>query len=807
MKSTHILSLAVLTLALCGCSQPEEGVSWTLAQGRKANISDIRYELHFDIPESKEESIPASEIVRFNAASRKAVVLDAKGFDLDSVIANGRACKAEIVNEHIVIPRRCVVDGENEIRIVFTAGEQSLNRRPEFLYTLLVPDRARTLFPCFDQPDLKARFTLSLSVPNGWVAVSNTTLGEPTEPLSTYLFSFVVGKFESVSSDEVTANGVPVRLYHRENDPKKLAQCKEVLKLVDQSLRYMEEYTGMDYPFAKYDLIVLPDFQYGGMEHTGATLYNDRRIFLNENPTTEELLDRASLIAHETAHMWFGDCVTMKWFNDVWTKEVFANWFAAKMVRPMFPEINHDLSDLSNYYAASYNEDRTPGSNAIQRPLDNLRNAGLIYCNIIYDKAPVVMEMLAQRLGYETFREGVRRYIHAFAYGNAEWDDLIEIFSGLADDDLDVAEWSRVWIKEKGMPVFDFVVNGKTLTVRQSDPFDKGNIWQEKVCFEVLTEDGVRCLEADFDGCRELSLDCGAGIVGIVPNSDGAAYGFFRLAEGQEECLMTRFGSASENCRMSILMTLYENARRETLDPETFLAWCCRVLPLETNSLIAGSMMSYASYIANRAGGNADYENVLQAMSSETSRSAEMRLLALRSLSGISRFHDDYLYNIWEEGGLSERDLTNLSYQLMIRFPGRYDDIKATQAARISNRDRMDAFEFIAPACSPAAEVRDSLFSVLLSSEGREIEARASTALALLNHCLRQEDAIKYIRPALDILPQVQREGDIFFPQTWCKSLLSGHSSSESREIVLGYVADNEKNLNPLLLTKVLQRL
>ena len=363
--------------------------------------------------------------------------------------------------KHIVIPKKYTKSGENTILIDFTAGDQSLNRREEFLYTLLVPDRARTLFPCFDQPDLKGRYTLSLTAPAEWTAVSNTAivretvdetgrktiLFAETEPLSTYLFSFVAGRFERAFSHR---DGRTISMYYRETDPAKLSQQSTVFSLVFDALDYMEAYTGVPYPFAKYDFVVLPDFQYGGMEHTGATLYNDRRIFLGPQPTTDELLDRAQLIAHETAHMWFGDYVTMKWFNDVWTKEVFANWFAAQMVRPAYPEVNHQLGDLKSYYAPAYAEDRTAGSNAIQRPLDNLSNAGLIYGNIIYDKAPVVMDMLARKMGPDAFRRGLQTYLTQFAYGNATWDDLIGALGPEAGFDIDT--WSRSWVKEAGMP-------------------------------------------------------------------------------------------------------------------------------------------------------------------------------------------------------------------------------------------------------------------------------------------------------------------------------------------------------------------
>ena len=121
-------------------------------------------------------------------------------------------------------------------------------------------------------------------------------------------------------------------------------------------------------------------------------------MFLSENPTPDEELRRTQLIAHETAHMWFGDLVTMNWFDDVWTKEVFANYFAALITEPLFPQVNHQLNWMKTYTAASLSEDRTPGTTAIRQPLDNLQNAGLIYGQIIYNKAPVMMVKLVESM-------------------------------------------------------------------------------------------------------------------------------------------------------------------------------------------------------------------------------------------------------------------------------------------------------------------------------------------------------------------------------------------------------------------------
>ena len=422
MKTIQCITLLIcILLSSCHTNKKsdklyEEGISLELAQLRKQEIKDLKYGLSFSIPEQKQEAVKGEARISFLLHSPQEIILDFResADKIKEVSVNGKPSEYTFMNEHLIVPQSSILEGTNEVCIHFTAGNQSLNRNDEFLYTLLVPDRARTVFPCFEQPNLKAEFTLQLEVPAEWEAVSNTSIASeenregrkhitfhPTEPLSTYLFSFVAGKLKKV---EYADGNRILTAYHRETDPKKVAQLDIIFQQVATSLHWLEDYTDIPYPFAKYSFIILPGFQYGGMEHTGATLYNDTRMFLSEHPTLDEELARAKLIAHETAHMWFGDYVTMDWFNDVWTKEVFANYFAACITEPLFPNVNHSLNWMKTYTAASLAEDRTPGNNSIRQPLDNLRNAGLIYGNIIYNKAPVMMQKLVEIMGEEAHR-------------------------------------------------------------------------------------------------------------------------------------------------------------------------------------------------------------------------------------------------------------------------------------------------------------------------------------------------------------------------------------------------------------------
>ena len=328
------------------------------------------------------------------------------------------------------------------------------------------------------------------------------------------------------------------------------------------------------------------------MEHAGATLYADRSMFLENNATTENRMARGSLIAHETAHMWFGDYVTMQWFDDVWTKEVFANFFAAMIVREQFPQIDHRLNFIRSNVPGAYGEDRTAGSTAIRQQLPNLSDAGLLHSQIIYSKSPVVMEMLFTKLGPEKFRDGIREYLADHRYGNATWDDLIAVLDSRCDEDL--AAWSRIWVDEKGMPTIDMTRHENRLRIMQSDPFGRRLAWNQPLQLLAFGDgnatDTLQCL---LDG-PETELVLPAGTCCVLPNADGRSYGYFRLDSVTSEYLMKRLtGLPDDVARLSALITLNENLLGGTIAPQRFLRAMIAYLPQERNQQLFTQALTY----------------------------------------------------------------------------------------------------------------------------------------------------------------------------------------------------------------------
>ena len=311
---------------------PAAGIPLDVADDRAARIGDLRYDVTFRVPPSRAEPVRGNVVATFTLAdATRPIAFDFAQADehLVTVAANRQLVEARIENQHVVIPADRLVAGDNTVELEFVAGDESLNRQDDFLYALFVPARASLAMPVFDQPNLKARWRLMVNVPLGWTVVSNgretgraTTedresfIFNETEPISTYLFTFAAGRF---SVENAVRDDRVFRMYHRETDAAKVARNREaIFDLHARALAWLEDYAGIPYPFEKFDFVLIPSFQFGGMEHPGAIFYGEDPLLFRQEVTRVDEATRADLIAHETAHMWFGDLVTMRWFNDVW---------------------------------------------------------------------------------------------------------------------------------------------------------------------------------------------------------------------------------------------------------------------------------------------------------------------------------------------------------------------------------------------------------------------------------------------------------------------------------------------------------
>ncbi|MBU1013232.1 MAG: ERAP1-like C-terminal domain-containing protein [Bacteroidetes bacterium] len=835
MKKVSYYSMAIILsgIILIACNKSQEieivhGVSKTIADHRTQSISNPEYKLHFSIPDSLHQTIEANMSVslELNDLSHPLLLdFSAPPEYIKEVNANNNA-GFEMQNGHLVIPISSLKKGLNRINIVFRAGETSLNRNKEFLYTLFVPDRASTAFPCFDQPNMKAKYTLELSIPKGWTAVSNapanntildeknarkTIFFDKTDKLSTYLFSFVAGKFEQITRN---TDGRQMTMLHREPDSNLVARnVDEIFSLHAKALNWLEDYTQIKYPFKKFDFVAIPFFQYGGMEHAGAIQYRANSLFLEKNATQNQKLARAGLISHETAHMWFGDYVTMKWFDDVWLKEVFAGFMSDKIINPSFPEVNHDLKFLLSHYPAAYEIDRTLGANPIGQQLENMKDAGALYGNIIYHKAPIVMRHLESLMGAEKLRSGLQEYLKNYAFGDATWDQLIEILN--KQTEFDLIKWSNIWVKEAGMPIIKTHIEIesnriKTATISQSDPAGKNRVWPQQLEFELYYDNPEKnkVFDINFDALKVgLNQTTNMDVpLMITPNSKGNAYAYFELDETSKQYLLNNINSFKDPLKRGIAwITLWENMLNLNIDKTQLYQLQLNSLDVETNPLLIGKILAQTGTIYWQFFSKEERQEW-------TAKSEEKLWNLINSTNdpGLKKnYFDSYqdialsaealmkLFDIWEGKTaikgleLSDNNKTVLAYILALKIPDQSKDILLKQLDRIKNEDRKDEIRFVMPSLSNVDKERDLFFQSLRSPINREHERWVVTSLNYLNHPLRAEYSIKYLKVSLELLQEIQLTGDIFFPKQWLDAVLGGYQSKKAADIVNEFLQDH----------------
>lgn len=813
---------------------PKTGVDRSLALYRKAVLSNIHYTLKLDVPAKQTDPIPATEVINFELnAVRLPLQLDfsADPAKIRSVMINGKKVEPKLQQEHLLLLPEYLQKGNNTVDITFEAGEGALNRNADYLYTLFVPDRARSVFPCFDQPDLKAIYTLTLVLPQSWKAIANADLKDsvltksrktyhyqPSNLLSTYLFAFAAGDFTRYTGD---LGGKKTGFLYRETDKDKIKSSMPAIFSIHQSaLNYYENWTGIAYPFQKFGFVAIPDFQFGGMEHPGAIQYKAAALFLDAGATKDQLNSRNNLIAHETAHMWFGDLVTMDWFSDVWMKEVFANFMADKSAANQNGKDTYALKFLIDHFPAAYAIDRTTGANPIRQPLDNLKDAGTLYGNIIYHKAPLMMQQLESLMGAAQFQQGLREYLQKFTNSNASWPDLITILDRYTPADL--VKWNKVWVNESGRPVFDYRLalhqnKISSLTIHQQAEYGRKRVWPQTFELSLFYPDTLIAIPVTLTGANTIVKQAAgkAKPLFILFNSAGDGYGRWPVDANLPRHL---FELKQPLHRATAYISLYEQMlSAKVIKPAALLNLFVNALAKENEELNIKLLSSYISSVywqfispeeRQRVSGSIEAK-IWSAMRSQQQANHKKQVFKTYQDVFLSAEARDRLYEIWKEQHppagitLSEEDYTGLAFSLALR-----DDadpaVLAIQRARISNPDRKKRFEFIMPAVSSKKEQRDEFFRSLKSLSNRSKESNVLAALYYLHHPLRQYSGICYLRESLDMIEEIQRTGDIFFPQSWLQTILGAYQSDEAAGIVSSFLKDHPA-LNPRLKAKVLQ--
>lgn len=512
-----------------------------------------------------------------------------------------------------------VFDGilNNKLRGFYRSSfKDSIGTEKFVATTKFEPSDARRAFPCFDEPKFKAVFEISLLIDEQLCAISNSSLIEekpmgtgkklvkfaPTIKMSSYLVAYVVGEFES--SEPVKAkSGAEIRIW---SVPGKQHLSAFALKWAKASLDYFAEYFNIDYPSNKLDLIAIPDFASGAMENFGAITFRETALLLDENRATHAEKKRvAEVISHENAHMWFGDFVTMDWWNGLWLNEAFATFMAAKAVDTFAPDWKF-WEDFNIEKAGAMRIDGLHSSRSIEFPVATPEDARAMFDVLTYEKGCAILRMLELYVGEEVFRRGCRIYMNRHAYANTETSDLWKALDeSVAENGLQisVAEMMDSWVYQKGFPLISIESNeADQITVHQTAfrYLNKANsekqLWQVPLSIRSATTGSTtsKYLTLSFEAeTFSLGFDLG----GLVANSEGR--GFFRItySDALRKALLNNTRNLSGSERFNLISDLWAATQSGAMSVEDYLSSLKQLIPGERDSNVFTVVLGSFSYL------------------------------------------------------------------------------------------------------------------------------------------------------------------------------------------------------------------
>jgi aminopeptidase N len=515
-RITAAVTFLVLTLSLAA------------AQRLPAVARPENYKLTFtpDLDQAKFEGDETITIRLLKPASE--ITLNAVDIDFNevTVTSGGATQKAKVKpvkeKEMVVLAvEKPLAAGPATVHITYTGilndemrglylGKDDKGRK--YAATQFEATDARRAFPSFDEPDYKATFDITAVADRDQVAISNykvvsdtpgpgdkhTVKFATTAKMSSYLAALVVGNFEYV---EGSVDGIPIRVY---TTPGKKAMGKFALDAAVYVVGYFDKYFGIKYPYGKLDLIGLPDFSAGAMENVGCITFREVILLIDEKQgSVDSKKTIASVTSHEIAHMWFGDLVTMKWWDDVWLNEGFATWMSTKPVQKWKPEWNFDQDDVSGT-GGTLNVDSLASTRPIHQAAETPAQIQELFDGIAYGKAASVLRMLEAYLGEETFRAGVNAYLQQHQYANATADDFWDTQAKTSRKPVD--QIMPTWVKQAGAPIINVKAqcsgNSTKVTLAQQryyvdrSKFEAANdqLWQIPLCLKgSASGKGAKC--------------------------------------------------------------------------------------------------------------------------------------------------------------------------------------------------------------------------------------------------------------------------------------------------------------------------
>ncbi|MFV0319804.1 MAG: aminopeptidase N [Microbacterium sp.] len=781
---------------------PGENLTRIEAQERRATVSTESYAIELDLTKGP-EIFGSRTLVRFTATEGTTTFIDLIARGVHEITLNGRSidpatafADSRIVLSELAADNELLIDAD----CLYTNTGEGLHRFVDpvddevYLYSQFeVPD-SRRMFAVFEQPDLKATFEFTVTAPENWKVVSNaptpdpspagpgkaTWAFEPTQRISSYITALIAGPYESTFSELTSSSGrvVPLGVYARKSLWQYL-DSDDVFDITRKGFAYFEEKFGYPYPFEKYDQLFVPEFNAGAMENAGAVTFTETYVFRGK--VTDAVKERRVVtILHELAHMWFGDLVTMKWWNDLWLNESFAEWAStiATAEATEWTEAWTTFNAMEKSWA--YRQDQLPSTHPVVAEINDREDVQVHFDGITYAKGGSVLNQLAAWVGIDAFFAGVGRYFRAHAWGNTELRDLLVELEATSGREL--SSWSKKWLETAGVntlsPVIETDGSGQAITrfaVVQTAPADYPTIRPHRLGIGFYSlKDGalvlVHQVELDVDGDRtEVPELVGLARPDLVLLNDGdLAYAKIRLDERSLATAIEYLGDIADPLARSLVWgAAWDQTRDAEASASDYVDLVLRNIGRETESTTVRTTLAQLQLAANAYVDPAVRETTRRkvadglwvlAQAAEAGSDSQFQFVTAFAQAAATPAHAEVLRQL-REGEVTLDGLeidTDLSWQLLVGLAAggaaTAADIDAALAA--DNTAKGAEAAATAKAAIPTAEAKQAAWDSLVDSDKLPNTIVRATALGL-QHPTGRDLAASFIEPYFTVLEPI----------------------------------------------------